>query len=186
MDTLYKPVLEFWFMDISPRQWFMDSSPELDKQILQRFGPFIKQALQGDLDVWAVTPRGRLALILVLDQFTRNVFRGDPRAYSGDSKAQQLVLDGLRIGMDQVLNLAERHFFYMPLMHAEDTDLQELSVAKFRHLSDDAARMVEFANGHASVVARFGRFPHRNTILERTSCPEEEAFLSSGENRFSR
>src|SRR5579872_4736944 len=103
-------VLDFWFRELAPSQWFT-ASAKLDAEICRRFGAWVDAALRGDLDAWARTPRGRLALILLLDQFTRNIHRGGPEAFAGDAKAQTLVLEGVAAGADKPLNIAERHFF---------------------------------------------------------------------------
>jgi uncharacterized protein (DUF924 family) len=174
-------VLDFWFRELAPRHWFAGGA-KLDAQMRRRFGAGVDAALRGDLDAWAQTPRGRLALILLLDQFTRNIRRGGPGAFAGDSKAQALVLDGLAAGMDKPLNLAERHFFYMPLVHAEDPKLQALSLRKFAAFLREAQSIVKHQKDHAAIIERFGRFPARNAALGRASTPEEEAFLSPAPN----
>jgi len=138
----------------------------------------------GALDHWASSVRGRLALIILLDQFPRHCFRGLPDAYTSDTKAQTLAADGIAAGMDEQLNFAERQFFYMPLMHAEDRDLQALSLERFEALLEAAEEVVGFASGHRRLVYRFGRFPHRNRILGRASSPEEEAFLASDDTKL--
>jgi uncharacterized protein (DUF924 family) len=169
-------VLDFWFRELAPRHWFLGSA-KLDAQMRRRFAAEVDAALHGELDAWAETPRGRLALILLLDQFTRNIHRGAPGAFAGDAKAQALVVEGLAAGMDRPLNLAERHFFYMPLVHAEDPTLQAVSLRKFAAFLREAQSIVEHQKDHAAIIKRFGRFPARNTALGRPSTPEEEAFL---------
>lgn len=183
MEPDYLPVLDFWFRELTPHQWFAGGG-ELDQLIRERFGTLLEQAKEGAHDAWARTPRGRLALIVVLDQFSRNVFRGTPNAYAGDAKAQQLAREGIAAGMDKPLTLDERQSFYMPLQHAEDVELQALSVAKFGELKDEAAGAFEFARGHRSAVERFGRFPHRNAVLGRASTPDGEQFLASKANEM--
>lgn len=170
-------VLDFWFRELEPRQWF-GGAETLDAMMGRRFGPWVEAARRGELDVWSETPRGRLALILLLDQFTRNIYRGTADAFAGDARAQTLVVEGLAAGMDKPLNLAERQFFYMPLMHAEDPALQALSAAKFGAFWAEARSVMRQQRRHASVVARFGRFPTRNAALGRQSTPEEQAFLA--------
>jgi uncharacterized protein (DUF924 family) len=144
----------------------------------------VEAARRGALDHWAASPRGRLALIILLDQFPRQCFRGTPEAYASDAKAQALAAEGVAARVDEQLTFAERQFFYMPLMHAEDRDLQALSLERFDALHEDAEAVLGFATGHRRVVYRFGRFPHRNRVLGRPSSPEEEAFLASDENMF--
>jgi uncharacterized protein (DUF924 family) len=145
----------------------------------------LEQARRGELDHWAETPRGRLALIVVLDQFSRNVYRGSPLSYAQDEKALELALEGIDAGMDRELSFMERIFFWMPVGHSEDLALQERSV---RHKEEEAAdapphlrAMAEFGISQAraarDVIARFGRHPHRNEILGRESTPEELEYL---------
>jgi uncharacterized protein (DUF924 family) len=188
-------VLSYWFPeDINNadpetrrrqgERW-MRGGPEVDREISERFGQVLEQARRGELDHWAETPRGRLALIVVLDQFSRNVYRGSPLSYAQDEKALELAVEGIDAGMDRELSPMERIFFWMPLGHSEDPSLQERSV---RHKEEEAANapphlraMAEFGISQAraarDVIARFGRHPHRNEILGRTSTPEELEYL---------
>lgn len=184
METEYKPVLDFWFRELIPSQWF-EGGAQLDDVVRQRFGALLGEAKTGVRDGWAAAPRGRLALILVLDQFSRHIFRGTAEAFAADGKAQTLSRDGIQVGMDRNLAPAEKHFFYMPLMHAENTDLQSLSVAKFTALRDEAEMILNYAKGHRATVTRFGRFPRRNAVLGRASTAEEKAFLAYDRNEFS-
>lgn len=181
--TEYQSLLDFWFRDVTPSQWF-SGGKKLDTPIRKKFGNLAHQATQGALDHWASSPYGRLALIILLDQFSRHIFRGTAQAYAQDARAQQLVLEGIQKGDDQPLLPTERHFFYMPLMHAEDKALQALSVEKFKTLRHEVKGVMTAAQEHRAVIERFGRFPHRNKMLGRVSTPEEVAFLNSGENRF--
>lgn len=178
-DEPWWRVLDFWFRELTPAQWF-EGGADIDDRIAARFGADVERALGGAFDQWADDPRGRLALIILIDQFTRNVFRDDPRAYAGDAKAQALVQNGLAKGMDKGLTLSERQFFYMPLMHAEDAVLQDRSVALFEALADEARRIVDFARGHRAVVKRYGRFPMRNAALDRATTAAEQAYLDAG------
>ena len=184
MEGEYRPVIDFWFRELTPQQWFVAGGPALDERVRERFGALIEQARSGALAHWAGSPRGRLALILVLDQFPRHVFRGRPEAYASDTTAQALALDGIQAGMDEALALSERQFFYLPLMHAEDGAVQARSVERYTALRDAAQAILDFALDHRDTVTRFGRFPHRNEVLGRTSTPEEQAFLESDENMF--
>jgi uncharacterized protein (DUF924 family) len=188
-------VLSYWFPeDINNadpearrrqgERW-MHGGPEVDREISERFGQVLEQARRGELDHWADTPRGRLALTVVLDQFSRNVYRGSLLSYAQDEKALELALEGIDAGMDRELSPMERIFFWMPLGHSEDLALQERVV---RHQQEEAANapphlraMAEFgisqAKGARDVIARFGRHPHRNEILGRESTPEEIEYL---------
>ncbi len=159
---------------------------EVDGEITERFGETLEQARRGELDHWADTPRGRLALIVVLDQFSRHVYRGSALSYTQDEKALQLALEGIDSGMDRGLGAMERHFFFwLPLGHSEDPALHERSVSHAEeeavnapsHLKAGAEFGVSQARAARDVVARFGRHPHRNAILGRDSTQEELEYL---------
>lgn len=179
MNAQQTDVVDFWFRELTPDQWFQGDDPSLDDLIRRRFGDLLTQARNGGLNGWASSPRGRLALIIVLDQFSRNIHRGSGESYAGDAKAQALTLEGIASGMDKNLTFSERQFFYMPLMHAEDTALQAQCVAQFEALKKEAEGLLGYATGHAAIVARFGRFPHRNAMLGRASTPDESAFITA-------
>jgi uncharacterized protein (DUF924 family) len=186
-------ILYFWFaMPASDSTGLMNkmelwfrSAATLDPIVRARFGRAVADALDGKLFKWADTPRGRLALILVLDQFTRHVFRGTPRMYAGDRDARWLTYEGLDRGDDWELGLEERLFFMMPLAHSERFADQERSVAYAEQLAADAPAAMRAvwegglarARGYRDVIARFGRFPHRNEVLGRESTREEIEFL---------
>jgi uncharacterized protein (DUF924 family) len=166
-------------------QWWFQGGPEVDREISERFGEVLEQARRGELDHWAKTLRGRLALIIVLDQFSRNIYRGSSLSYSQDPKALELAVGGIDLGMDRELSSMERIFFWMPLGHSEVPALQERIV---HHQEEEAANappqrraMAEFGISQAravrDVIGRFGRHPHRNEILGRTSTPEELEYL---------
>ncbi len=169
------------------RRWFKSSDGQ-DAEIAERFGDRVAAALRRDLVDWEREPGTRLALILLLDQFTRNIHRGTAEAFAGDHHAATLTLEGLSTGMDRRLGWAGQVFFYMPLMHAEDLALQERCVACFTALHSHSppalreklASNLHFAVEHRDTVQRFGRFPHRNAVLGRESSAEEEAFLKDG------
>lgn len=161
----------------------------MDRTIERRFGKLVEKAREGALDAWTSTPRGRLAVILLLDQFSRNIYRDSPEAFAGDEKALSLCLDGLDEEMDKGLSAPERAFFYMPTMHAEDLDMQLTSVEVYEELAAEAPpehkelceTFLQQAHRHRDVVERFERFPHRNAILGRNSSPEEAAFLQQND-----
>ena len=171
-------VLRFWFEELQPIQhWVKDSA--LDNEIQQRFGELHKQACEGELSMWRETPRGRLAELIVLDQFSRNIFRDKPESFAADALACVLTREAIALGDDQKLPVEQRSFIYMPLMHSENLDDQEACI----RLSD--ARLFEegtlkFAIVHRDIIEQFGRFPHRNKILNRETKPEEQAFLDAG------
>lgn len=165
--------------------WF-GGDAETDRELRMRFGAFHVEAMRGDLDHLAETPRGRLALVLAFDQLSRNIHRATPEAYAADARALALTREAVAAGVDRNLSPVERAFLYMPLMHAEDTDAQHLSVECFRALEasvpeenrDAYARFTDAAQRHRDVVERFGRFPHRNAILDRESTEAEREFLA--------
>jgi uncharacterized protein (DUF924 family) len=170
------------------QRWYQ-GGPALDDLIRKKFGDDVEKALAGDLDAWAVTPQGRIALIILLDQFTRSIFRDTPRAFEGDAKAQRLALEAL----DSVLLYSheERQFLLMPLLHAEDPSMQEQAVHEMESHVDAAppelrelySMGLEQAQKYRDVIARFGRFPHRNAALGRPSTPEELEFLKDWAER---
>jgi uncharacterized protein (DUF924 family) len=192
-------VREFWFgklplnreaLDERMKVWFAgEGSPQLvrewDAAIRTEFGARVEAALRAQLASWADGPRRRLSLIILLDQFPRNIYRGLARAYAGDEQAQALALSGMQLGADAALAPVERLFFYMPLQHSESLEVQEESVAAYRRLLGEAPQLLrapfeetlKFAELHASIIRRFGRFPHRNRALDRASTAEEAAYL---------
>ena len=174
------------------RLWFRDPSapeltPQTDELIAERFGSLMQAAASGELSAWESSPRRRLALILLLDQFPRNVHRGTPAACAQDARALSLAVSGMQFGADGALDPLERLFFYMPLMHAESLEVQEESVAAFRRLLEEAPEelrahfdsALQAARLHREVIARFGRFPHRNRILGRRDTAAEAEWLAS-------
>ncbi len=174
--------------------WFGNGADELrgDELVRARFGALIEKAAAGELAAWADSPRRRLSLILLLDQLPRHAYRGSGRAFAMDREALALALSGMQSAADAALTPVERIFFYMPLQHAELQDAQEESVAAYRRLLNEApkelqamfASALESAELHRSIVARFGRFPHRNRVLGRTNTAEEEAYLTRGGPSF--
>jgi uncharacterized protein (DUF924 family) len=189
-------ILDFWFGDGLALGWPSDDrsalwfggGAALDAQIQQRFGTRVDQAVDGGLTDWEQPVSRRLALVILLDQFTRNVHRGQARAFAGDGRAQRLVLQSLALEQDAALPTVGRVFFYMPLMHAESPTLQDQCVLLFEKLVRQSppelqaklAGNLRAAREHADIVARFGRFPHRNAVLGRANTPEEDAFLANG------
>jgi uncharacterized protein (DUF924 family) len=197
-------VREFWFgtlplsreaLDERMKLWFgtqdpTDGTPEWEARIRDEFGARMEAALRGELSNWADGPRRRLSLILLLDQFPRSIYRGRPRAFAGDELAVSLALSGMQSGADAALDPVERIFFYMPLEHSESTDVQDESVAAYRRLLGEAPETLratfdatlKYAEEHRTIVRRFGRFPHRNRVLHRSSTPEELEYLRSAED----
>ena len=190
MNIQAQAVLDFWFTGAPRAEWFKKDQA-FDREIKQRFGAEIEQALEGGLHHWdAEGPQAALARILVLDQFCRNVYRGTPLAFAGDHQALQAALDMIDAGEDQALAPFERAFVYMPLEHAEDIAMQEQAVRLFTRLAEaqpgnqGIAGMLDYAVRHERVIRRFGRFPHRNEILQRESTLSELEFLKQPGSGF--
>ncbi len=189
-------VLDYWFGDAMERGWpsqsrsalWFGGGKELDEDIARRFGAKVEQAMAGGLTAWEATPLSLLALVIVLDQFTRNLFRGKGRAFDGDARAQSLVQDALTKGWQAKLPLAGAVFLYMPLMHAEHPAQQDECVSRFAELlagapperHKDLQGNLAFAEKHRDIIVRFGRFPYRNAALGRISSDAEQAFLRDG------
>lgn len=176
-------VLSFWFFDLEPRDWF-GGGEAVDARIAARFSELLSEARAGHHDDWADSPRGLLALVIVLDQFSRNIHRAGSGAFAADAKALGLTKRALKRGDEDRLSLDQRQFLLMPLMHSEDAADQEESVRRFAKLGKDADVSLDFAHQHEAVIARFGRFPHRNAALGRASTPEETAWLAEHGNPF--
>lgn len=187
-------VLDFWFGFLPGPAFFprekmyiwMANSPEVDRQIREAFSLDMSNAVRGEYNNWRETPRGRLALILLLDQFPRHIYRNRPQAFAFDRMARALVLEGLQKEDDKSLYPVERAFFYLPLEHAEDQEMQDLSVAYYQQLVAEAPAPIKLqmeaflfsALQHQQQIAHFGRFPYRNAISGRKSTPEEMIFLN--------
>lgn len=186
----YTPILDFWFdgaVDdpaMASRRWF-GGGGSTDDMIRERFGDDVAIAVDGGHADWTSTAHGRLALILLLDQFTRNLYRGSARAYAGDARAAALCRAGLAADMDRELGLFERAFFLMPMQHSESRVDQDVSVQGFEalvtaapaRLRRPAQTFLAHAREHRDIVRRFGRFPHRNAVLGRTSTKAERIYL---------
>ncbi|MDP1929985.1 MAG: DUF924 family protein [Gammaproteobacteria bacterium] len=193
-------IIEFWFgtelddaaaaRQQSPLWWA--KRDETDALIRQRFENFVMSAGTGALQDWAATAIGRLALIILTDQFTRNIYRDTPAAFGFDERARELCLTGLERGDDRQLRAIQRVFFYLPLEHSENVEHQRLSVSLFNGLAAEAstglqslfAGFADYAVRHQVIIERFGRFPHRNALLGRTSTPEEVEFLKQPGSSF--
>ena len=183
-----RAVLDFWFGPPPPvaRDAWFRKDPAFDASIRGRFGATIAAALAGAFGEWCTTPRGALARVIVLDQFTRNAHRDTPLAFAGDARALATASEAVERGFDAKLDKYGRWFLYMPFEHAEDPRAQERSLALFGALSRETgdAGALEWAEKHAAVIRRFGRYPHRNAILGRASTPEEVAFLAQPGSGF--
>lgn len=191
MSTTPDHVVDFWFgAPGSPERgtarelWFRKSA-ETDATIRARFGADVEAALAGERDAWADAPASAVALVILLDQFTRNIYRDTPRAFAGDPKALALAKNLVATGEHTTLGPYERWFVYLPFEHAESLQAQEESVRLYTQLAQDGwPDALPWARKHYDVIARFGRFPHRNDILGRASTPEEVEFLKQPGSRF--
>lgn len=175
---LAQSILDFWFIEHGRNDWFSRRA-RFDAEIRRRFGAAHEAALSGKLDALRAGADGALALILLLDQFSRNLYRDDGRAFAGDEKARAVAREATRRRFDMIASRARRAFFYMPFMHSEALVDQELCVRLFRARLPGSYNR-RYAEDHRAIVARFGRFPHRNKVLGRVSTPDEIAYLAAG------
>lgn len=180
-DARIEEVLAFWFAPENRERWFTPSEA-FDREIGRRFGDLMGEAAAGRLAAWSQTARGSLALCLLLDQFPRNVWRGTPRAFASDAQALAVAKAAVEAGQDRELGPAERLFLYLPFEHSEDLADQERCVRLMAELGDP--EWLDYAVRHRDIVARFGRFPHRNAVLGRASTEEELAFLQQPGSSF--
>ena len=199
-DARCRDVLAFWFGDaagdaavIAAKSaiWFRGRA-EVDAAVRNRFATLHTAAITGRLDAWLAWPHGRLALVILVDQFSRNLFRGDARAYAHDARARTWCEEGLRTGVERALRPIERVFLYLPLEHSEALRDQQRAVELFATLRDEVEpglreafdEYLDYAERHRDVIARFGRFPHRNAALGRASTADEQAFLAQPGSSF--
>ena len=180
-DQDFNKILHFWFEEIEPKQWFVKDD-EFDARLKRDFTTEVSAAMDGNLNHWRETPRGNLALILLLDQMPRNIYRATPMSFGGDARALELSLAGHARGDADGFNQFEAQFLLMPMMHSEDLDVQEQSLPLFK--KHCAEMTYDYAVRHRDIIARFGRFPHRNAILGRESSAEEIAFLQEPNSSF--
>lgn len=176
-----KEIIKFWFEELTPEQWF-NSSEELDSKIYERFGMIHDAAVKGELDFWRVTPEGSLAEVIVLDQFSRNIYRGKPAAFENDLAVLILAQEAIRKGFHTRLETFKRRFLYMPYMHSESLLIHKKAMRLFNEPGMENA--FEYEIKHKQIIERFGRYPHRNEILGRKSTPEEIEFLSQPSSSF--
>jgi uncharacterized protein (DUF924 family) len=198
-DALAGQVLRFWFGDdpglplANSERWFKRDAA-FDAEVRARFAGAVEQAGRGDFDGWHEWPDTALALVILLDQFPRNIHRDSPLAFAHDLRARHCTLAGIARGLDTALPPVQRWFFYLPLMHAEDLGLQDRALVMFRELAlaptvspglrEALENVVSYALRHREAIARFGRFPHRNAVLGRASTPAEQAWLQEHPDGF--
>ena len=183
-------VLDFWFGTGAARgkarpEWYRKDAG-FDEEIRRRFGALLEAAARGERESWRGTPESMLALVVVLDQFSRNLFRGDARAFAQDAHALECAREALARGDEAVLSPVERQFLYMPFEHSENLADQELAVERMASLDayEETRGIAEWARRHEAIIRRFGRFPHRNAALGRASTPEEVEFLKQPGSGF--
>ena len=177
----YETVLRFWFEEIKPEQRFKKNDT-FDQLIISRFREIHRQAIHCELFEWREHARGRLAEIIILDQFSRNMFRDDRRSFAYDSLALALAQEAVAIKVDQELSIQEKSFLYMPFMHSESTVIHKVAEQLYRQ--EGLESNLEWELKHKAIIDRFGRYPHRNRILGRTSTQEERAFLQQPGSSF--
>ncbi|MCC6920016.1 MAG: DUF924 domain-containing protein [Alphaproteobacteria bacterium] len=168
-------IIAFW-QSVGYDKWY-GKDDAFDAEIRRRFGAIHADAVEGKLEHWALTAQGALALLILLDQFSRNLYRGDARAFAGDAVARTVADAAIAEGFDHQVDPVLRQFFYLPFEHSERMEDQDRSVTLFTALG---GKTLPYAIEHRDIIARFGRFPHRNAVLGRTTTPEEQAFLDGG------
>jgi len=174
-------VLEFWFDELEPRQWWMKDT-DLDVEIGKRFDTLHAAASKAELFTWRTSAEGRLAEIIILDQFSRNIYRDRPEAFACDPMALALAQEAVALGLDQILDVPQKAFFYMPYMHSESPLIHVEALRLFGQPGVEFN--LEFEEKHKAIIDRFGRFPHRNNILGRVSNADEIAFLEGPDSSF--
>ena len=174
-------VLQFWFNELTPKDWWVKNE-ELDKAIAKRFLETHKKAISGELFSWRKSAQGRLAEIIVLDQFSRNIFRNDPRSFLFDPMALVLAQEAVALGCDRELSVEKRNFIYMPYMHSESAFIHEEALKLFDQ--QGLEENLKFEHAHYDIIKKFGRYPHRNIILNRKSTPDEIDFLKGPNSSF--
>ena len=178
MRDTRQEIIHFWFEETAPQQWFQSTS-ELDENIKERFGVTLEMADEGLCNTWSVDAEGCLALVLLLDQFPRHVYRNTPQAFATDEKALLVAKQALHRGFDQVMEPVKRGFLYIPFQHSENISDQKRSVDLYGAMKDENPAGQMYAQRHFEPVEKFGRFPHRNEILGRESTEEEIEFLKT-------
>ncbi len=178
---MYEDLLRFWFDECAPAQWW-GVDPAFDQAVRARFAAVHQQAVAGELYGWRSDPRGRLAEVIVLDQFSRNLHRGSPAAFAADPMALALAQEAVAAGLDAGLPVVQRNFLYMPYMHSESRQIHDVAQSLFAATGNAAT--LAFEMKHKAIIERFGRYPHRNAILGRASTAEELVFLSTPGSSF--
>ncbi|MGF1909241.1 DUF924 domain-containing protein [Vibrio kasasachensis] len=178
---MQEQVLKFWFSELESKDWFVVSA-DVDARIKSQFGQLLQQAAHAELFTWRDSPQGRLAEIIVLDQFSRNIYRNTPQAFSQDPLALALAQEAVRLEADKQLTPQERSFLYMPYMHSESAFIHQQAAILFKQ--PGLENNYDFELKHKTIIDRFGRYPHRNVILNRVSSTEEIEFLTQPGSSF--
>ncbi len=179
--AMYQAILDFWFQEIEQSQWWVKDIV-FDRLIKERFGQIHKNAVSCELFEWRQTPKGRLAEIIVLDQFSRNIYRETPLSFASDAQALALSQEAISVKADLELSDIENSFLYMPYMHSESLDIHDIALNLYKN--NDIKTNYDFEVQHKKIIERFGRYPHRNHILGRISTPEEIEFLKKTGSSF--
>ena len=177
----YQHIIDFWFVETEPAQWWRQND-EFDRQIGERFGAVLARAAQCELYAWRATPLGRLAEIIVLDQFSRTIHRATAQAFASDSLALALAQEAIAAHVDDALEPAKKAFLYMPFMHSESPEMHAIAVSLFGQVGLES--YLQFELRHKAIIDRFGRYPHRNALLGRVSSAEEIEFLKTPGSSF--
>ena len=174
----YKDIIDFWFAEENKSLWF-NSSPLFDSELKEQFEDTYIAACEGELSAWEDSAEGLLALVILLDQFPLNMYRGDAKCFSTEQRSREISLKSIEKGLDKKLSNEQKSFLYMPFMHSEEISDQDKAISLFEEagLKENA----RFAHHHRDIVQRFGRFPHRNSILDRENTDAEKNYLVSGE-----
>ena len=178
---MYEDVLNFWFNELTPQQWWVKDD-KLDAEIKQRFAALHTKAARCELFDWRIAAKGRLAEIIVLDQFSRNIYRGTPQAFTQDSLALALAQEAISLAADKALSPVECSFLYLPFMHSESALIHQVAVSLYS--TPGLEKNLDFEIQHKNIIDRFGRYPHRNAILGRESTTEELVFLQQPGSSF--
>lgn len=181
LATSIQEILSFWFEELSEAQWWQ-SDPKVDADVADRFGDLHDRACKAELWSWRVTAEGRLAEVIILDQFSRNLYRGDARAFAQDGMALALAQEAISLGLDKQLSLEKRAFLYLPYMHSESAEIHKQAIALMSQ--PGLENNLDFEIRHKEIIDRFGRYPHRNVMLGRNSSQEEQKFLEENGRGF--
>ena len=179
--TTPRDILQFWFSERARPLWF-EKNAEFDADIRARFAPLVHEAQMGAFQEWCASPDGALAVLLLLDQFARNIHRGEAKAFLGDARAREVAAAAIERGFDKRYPFPDRNFFYLPFEHCETLANQDRYIALLegcvREFGEVAAEYLDYGHRHRTIIARFGRFPHRNATLGRASTPQETLYLA--------